>query len=162
MKAPGSSLEQATTKGGQRKEATMPTPNQLKEHDQESSQPKRAVIYLSETSRPGSDHSQSELPISGQRILCRRAATRLGADIVGEFVNEYPSEPSRLGLHRALDLVDERRLDYLIVSSLDRLALDVNEAFDISWRLCLAGGVAVPADWEYEFPWTRAKKSSRN
>jgi Resolvase, N terminal domain len=149
-------------KEAQRKEAAMPTTNQLNEHDQEASQSKRVAIYLSETSRPGSDDSQSELPIKGQRILCRRAATRLEAEIVGEFVDEYLSRPSRPGLHQALDLVEQRQLDYLIVSSLDRLALDVNEAFDISWRLCLAGGVAVPADWEYEFPWTRAKKPSRN
>jgi hypothetical protein len=48
----------------------------------------------------------------------------------------------------------DRRLDYLIVASLDRLMAGLNEAFEIAWRLGFAGTVVVPADAEHAFSWT--------
>jgi hypothetical protein len=54
-----------------------------------------------------------------------------------------------------------QRLDYLIVSSRDRLAGDCDEAFEVAWRLGLAGTVVVPVDAEHEIPWTGATSPSR-
>lgn len=115
----------------------------------------RAAIYLREP-----EHGGTDLPLSGpsvdrQRVLCRCAATVLHAEVVGEFVDFAAFRPARSGLHGMLDLAgQDRRLDYLIVSSLDRLAGDRDEAFEIAWSLGFAGTVVIPADAEHEFPWT--------
>lgn len=115
----------------------------------------RAAIYLrepekSEAVRPGVVSS-----LNAQRLACRSAATVLHAEVIGEFSDPAGMSDARPGLQGVLDLVNrERRLDYLIVPSLDRLAADRDEAFEIAWYLGFAGTVVIPADAEGEFPWT--------
>jgi hypothetical protein len=138
----------------------MPKPNPREERDQDKPR-RRAVIYRCEPGPIDPDKPKNELTTNQQSALCRCIAAAEHFEIVDEFVDVRLSWPSRPGLHQALDLIDQERLDILIVSSLDRLACDVNEAFDISWRLCLAGAVALPADMEYEFPWTSATQFKR-
>jgi hypothetical protein len=160
MKGQAVSLgEQHQRKEARRKEKVMPKPNPREERDQEPLVTQRVIIYLSATGRPGSDGPQNELSIDQQRALCRSAAAELHAEVVGEFVDKRLSLPERPGLRQALAFADEQELDYLIVSSLDRLAWNVNEAFDISWRLVRTGAIAIPADREYKFPWTVASLS---
>jgi hypothetical protein len=115
----------------------------------------RAVIYLREPYPDERDQPRKRPSIDQQRLLCRCAATVLHAEVVGEFVDELVHSPSRPGLRQVLELAgQDRRLDYLIVSSQDRLAGDCDEAFEIAWRLGFAGTVMIPADAEDEFPWT--------
>lgn len=53
--------------------------------------------------------------------------------------------PCGQGCIRHLSFAQKRRLDYLIVSSLDRLASNEDEAFEVAWCLGHAGTVPVPA-----------------
>lgn len=100
--------------------------------------------------------------VNGQGVLCRAAATALRAEVIGEFVDRQQELPWRVGLRQIMELAGhERGLDYLIVSSRDRLSSDYDEAFELAWRLGFARTVVVPADWAYEFPWTWAKEPSR-
>jgi hypothetical protein len=114
----------------------------------------RAAIYLRRTGPYAQDKPHTPPSIDRQRLLCRCAATVLHAEVVGEFVDVQVSTSLRPGLREMLAYVSERQLDYLVVSSLDRLAGDRDEAFEIAWRLGFAGTVVIPADAEDEFPWT--------
>jgi hypothetical protein len=115
----------------------------------------RAAIYLREPNPMDANYPHNVPSIDQQRLLCRCAATVLHAEVIGEFVDERRVAPLRPGLRQVLDLAgQDRRLDYLIVSSQDRLAGDRDEAFEIAWRLGFAGTVVIPADAEDEFPWT--------
>jgi DNA invertase Pin-like site-specific DNA recombinase len=137
----------------------MPTTNQHETYDQEK--PKRAAIYLREH---GTD--EWDIPLSGpsidqQRLLCRCAATVLHAEVIDEHIEEPTSSTLRPGLRLVLKLAGQnQRLDYLIVSSWDRLADDHDEAFEIAWRLSLEGTVVIPVDADDKFPWTGATPPS--
>lgn len=160
MKAPGSAPNQQQRKEAQRKEkVTMPKPNQRKESNQETSRRQRAIIYLSETCRPGSEESQFELPIDYQRARCRNTATALQLEVVGEFVDLW-FDDSRSELHRVLDLAEKERLDYLIVSSHDRLEGTQDQTYEVAWRLGRAGTVAILGDGD-NFPWKSVTTPSR-
>jgi hypothetical protein len=137
----------------------MPKPNQLKEHDQEVPRTRRAIIYLSEVCRPGTDESQFELPIGRQRMLCRHTATALKLEVVAEFVDLWFHTP-RSELHRALELAERERVDYLMVSSRDRLEGIQDQTFEVAWRLGHAGTVTVLADGD-DFPWESVTTPSR-
>jgi hypothetical protein len=117
----------------------------IDERDQEVPRVWRAAIYLCEPGAKNAGGRNSEPPIVRQRMLCRRAAAWLRVEVVGEFVDTQPYVSLRPGLHQALELAQKRRLDYLIVSSLDRLASNEDEAFEVAWCLGHAGTVPVPA-----------------
>jgi hypothetical protein len=114
----------------------------------------RAAIYLREPADEW-DIPLNEPSIDQQRALCRCTASVLNAEIVGEFVDKWRTDPSRPGLRQVLDLtLQEPRLDYLIVSSLDRLVSCIDEAFELAWWLGFASTVVIPANGEKGFPWT--------
>jgi DNA invertase Pin-like site-specific DNA recombinase len=119
--------------------------------DQKEPEQRKAAIYLREPGPDDTDRSANVPPIDVQCALCRRAAAAADAENVGEW-----TVPSRPGLREVLEMADQHRLDLVIVASLDCLAGNVNEAFDIALRLYLTGTIAVPADMGYEFPWTAA------
>lgn len=140
----------------------MLTKRKREEDDGKTPRVWRAAIYLRKPEPGDADRPSRRPTIDKQRLLCRCAATVLHVVVIGEFVDEGPFMSSRPELHRLLELADQgRRLDYLIVSSLDRLAGDRDEAFEVAWRLGFAGTVVIPADAEHEFPWTGATPPSR-
>lgn len=121
-------------------------------HDQVS-RGGRAAIYLCK------DGIEEMQPLDGiptidqQRQHCRRAATVLDANVVGEFTDGQFIGP-RPGLEQVIQLAcGNPGLDYLIIASRNRLMADPDEAFDIAWRLGSTGTVIVPANAESEFPW---------
>lgn len=147
--------EQHQRKEARRKETLMLTRRKREKRDWDMPRIWRAVIYLSEPGTDEWDLPLSEPSIDQQRLLCRCVAAGLHAEVIGEFVDKRLLAPSRPGLRGMLELAgQDRRLDYLIVSSLDRLAGDCEEAFEIAWRLGFEGTVVIPADAEDEFPWT--------
>lgn len=138
-----------------RKENVMLRRRKREENDWELPPVWRAAIYLRVTGIDDIDQLCNVPSIDQQRSHCRCAATALRAEVISEFVDDWLVSPSRLGLRRMLVLAcQDQRLDYLIVSSLDRLTGDGDEAFEIAWRLGFAGTVVIPADAECEFPWT--------
>jgi hypothetical protein len=132
------------------------------EHDWGMPRAWRAAIYLNQPEPEDSDESRDELSIGQQLVLCRCVAPLLHAEIVGEFVDRRLTLPSRPGLRQVLELVGQsQRLDYLIVSSRDRLASDCDEAVEVAWRLGLADTVVISADAEFYYPWTGEPLPSR-
>jgi hypothetical protein len=139
----------------------MLTRRKREERDWEIPRVWRAAIYLCESGMDEMGQPHDVPSMDQQRLLCRCAATVLHAEVIGEFVDKRLLAPSRPGLRGMLELAgQDRRLDYLIVSSLDRLAGDCEEAFEIAWRLGFEGTVVIPADAEEEFPWTGATPPS--
>jgi hypothetical protein len=133
----------------------MLTKRNRKEDDWKLPRIWRAAIYLREPASDSREAAHREPSISEQHLICRCVATVLHAEVVGEFVDERSSWPSRPGLRGVLERAgEEPRLDFLIVSSLERLVCDFDEAFEVAWRLGFAGTVWIPADAEGEFPWT--------
>lgn len=116
------------------------------ERDLERPRVWRAAIYLCEPDAKDASGAGGEPSIAMQRWLCRCAAKWLGAEVVGEFVDTEPHVSFRPGLHQALEFAQKRRLDYLMVSSLDRLASNGENAFEAAWRLGQAGTVPMPAE----------------
>jgi hypothetical protein len=154
--------EQHQPKEVRRKENKMLTRRKREVDDWKMPRIWRAAIYLSELSPGEVDGPRKQLSIDQQRLLCRCAATVLHAEVVREFVDYGPLMRPRPVLAWLLDLAgQDQRLDYLIVSSRDRLVRDCDEAFEIAWRLGFAGTVMIPADVEDEFPWTGAASPSR-
>jgi hypothetical protein len=153
--------EQHQRKEARRKETLMLTRRKREERDSEIPWVWRtAAIYLCESGMDKMGQPRDVPSIDQQRLLCRCAATELHAEVIGEFVDQRLVSPSRPGLRRVLELAgQDRRLDYLIVSSRDRLAVDCDEAFEIAWRLGFEGTVVIPADVEEEFPWTGSAPS---
>ncbi len=124
----------------------MPKTNYQEERDQEEPRVARAIIYMRETSRPGSRESQFELSIDRQYAHCRRKAIVLQADIIGQFVDrEWLDEPG-CRLREMLDLAEKERPDYLIATELARLTYDCDEAFDIMLRLGSTGTAVAITD----------------
>jgi DNA invertase Pin-like site-specific DNA recombinase len=88
--------------------------------------------------------------IDQQREFCRRTATALGAEVVGEFTDWQLTGP-RPGLHQLLQLVcSDPGIDHLIVTSRDRLAVDIDQAFDIAWLIGSTGTVVVTINTDDE------------
>jgi hypothetical protein len=133
----------------------MLTKRKREERDEKIPRIWRAAIYLREPDEGETSDLGNVPSVNKQRVSCRCAATVLHAEVVGEFVDTAGGSHSRPGLRRMLELAGrDQRLDYLIVSSLDRLADDRDEAFEIAWRLGFEGTVVIPVDAEGEFPWT--------
>lgn len=155
MTDPAATSNQQQRKEVRRKEHKMLTKRKREESDWKIPRIWRAAIYLREPDE-GETNDPGNVPsINKQRVSCRCAVTVLHAEVVGEFVDTVDRSRSRPGLRRMLELAgQDRRLDYLIVSSLDRLADDRDEAFEIAWRLGFEGTAVIPVDAEGEFPWT--------
>jgi Resolvase, N terminal domain len=140
MKAPGSPPNQQQRKEANGKEVTMMflKRRNIDRRDQESPRIWRAAIYMCE---PNAKHGVTEPSVLRQRDLCRREATRLGAEVLGEFLDSqaFGLAVTRPGLYQALELAWKERLDYLIVSSLDRLADFDADLFEVAWHLGQAG-----------------------
>ncbi len=102
----------------------------------------RAVIYMCE---PNPKHGVAEPSVARQADLCRREAARLEAEVVGEFVDIREFRFVRPGLYQALQLAREQELDYLIVSSLDRLADFDDDRFEVAWHLGQANTIPMEA-----------------
>lgn len=110
--------------------------------DQDEPRIWRAVIYMCE---PNPKRDVTEPSVARQRDLCRREATRLKAEVVGEFVDIREFRFVRPGLYQALQLAREQELDYLIVSSLDRLADFDEDRFEVAWHLGQANTIPMEA-----------------
>ena len=118
----------------------------IDERDQETPRVWRAAIYLSEPVPNYLDEPRCELSVDQQRVLCRFAARAHRVEVLGEFVDTQPHLALRPGLHQALELAHKRRIDYLIISSLDRLADSYADALEVGWRLGHAGTIPMPAE----------------
>jgi hypothetical protein len=156
------SKAQHQRKEARRKENEMPTkPN--REGDWQTPRRWRAAIYL-RAPRLGETNRVGDVPsIDYQRWRCRYAATVLGVDVIGEFVDPPGASASRPALWRILEPAYQvQRLDYLVVSSLDRLASDRDEAFEIAWRLGFAGTIVIYTDTEDDLPWAGTTPASRD
>jgi DNA invertase Pin-like site-specific DNA recombinase len=79
---------------------------------------KRAVIYIRKRGRSPT----TGIPL--QRRQCLDLARRLGAEVVGEFVDPSASanQVDRPGLKRMLRRLTGRDIAYVVVQSFDRLA----------------------------------------
>jgi len=110
------------------------------EHGQEEPRIRRAAIYMCE---PNTKDGVSEPSVPRQLALCRREAKRLGAEVLGEFLDTraFGLAVTRPGLYQALQLALEKRLDYLIVTSLDVLADFDDDRFEAAWHLGQAGTI---------------------
>jgi hypothetical protein len=137
-----------------RRRYTMLTKRRREDQDQQMPRVWRAAIYLRGLGEEVSPICNVP-SIWSQRMTCRCAATVIHAEVVGEFLDIAGTPLPHPGLGKVFELADER-LDYLIVSSLDRLAVDRDEAFEVAWRLGFAGTVVIAADAVDEFPWTKA------
>jgi hypothetical protein len=120
------------------------------ERDQEKPRIWRAAIYMCE---PNSKHGITEPSVPEQLAFCRREAKRLGAEVLGEFldIQAFGLAVTRPGLHQALQLAWEKRLDYLIVASLDVLADFDDDRFEAAWNLGQAGTVPMEAMTEDDY-----------
>jgi hypothetical protein len=120
----------------------------IDKRDQEKPRVWRAAIYMCE---PNAKRGVSEPSVLQQRDLCRREATRLGAKMLGEFLDcqAFGLAVTRPGLYQALELAWRERLDYLIVASMDQLASNCHDLFEVAWHLGHAGTVPMPVedDW---------------
>jgi hypothetical protein len=110
--------------------------------DQEKPKVWRAVIY---TCEPDPKRNVAEPSIARQLYFCRQEATRLEAEVVGEFVDIREFRFVRPGLYQALQLAREQEVDYLIVSSLDRLADFDDDRFEVAWHLGQANTIPMEA-----------------
>lgn len=152
MKAPAVLTNQQQRKEAKGKEIAPMHLRRINKDERDQEKPRiwRAAIYLSEPVPNGPDEPRSELSIDQQQVLCHLVARVQRIEVLGEFVDAYPHLPLRPGLHRALEFAQEQRLDYLIVSSLDRLADDPDAAFEAAWRLGHAGTAPLQAEQQSE------------
>jgi hypothetical protein len=144
MKAPAVTRTQQQRKEALRKEITEMNFERHNSDKRDREKPRiwRAVIYMCE---PNSKHGVTEPSIAQQWDLCRREATRLKAEVVGEFVDIHEFRFVRPGLYQALQLAREQQLDYLIVTSLDVLADFDDDRFEVAWHLGQAGAIPMEA-----------------
>lgn len=135
----------------------MPTANHDEMEDQKK--PRRAAIYLSQPARGGRDKPRDELSVDEQAALCRYAATALGCEVVGEFTDIGADLTSRSGLHQALVTAEKERLDFLIISSPDRLADSCYDIVRVAWQLGRLGAIPLPAEVGFTPSRTEARSS---
>jgi hypothetical protein len=104
----------------------------------------RAAIYMCE---PNTKDGVSEPSVPRQLAFCRREAKGLGAEVLGEFLDtrSFRLALTRPGLYQALQLAWEKRLDYLIVTSLDVLGDFDDDRFEAAWHLGQAGTIPMLA-----------------
>jgi DNA invertase Pin-like site-specific DNA recombinase len=126
----------------------MPTAHQHKTKDQK--EPQRAAIYLSDSVPNGEGEPRDETSIEEQLVLCRCAAMALELEIVDVFIDRGDLA-SRSGLHQAMKAVRTQRLDFLIVSSLERLADSYYDTVRVAWHLGKAGTIPLPAEVGVQF-----------
>jgi hypothetical protein len=148
MKVSATTPEPTTRKEAYGKEVTAMhlRRNSKDEHDQGRPRRWRAVIYIYEPDAVGRMARNGEVSVARQRDLCRSKAVSLKAKVVGEFADVGFQAHLRDGLRMALETAQTRRVNYLIVVSLDHL-LDGTEgdAFEIGWRIGNAGIYPIPA-----------------
>jgi hypothetical protein len=146
MKAPAVTRKQQQRKEALRKETTQMNfiRRTIDKRDQEKPRIWRAAIYMCE---PNTKHGVTEPSVPRQLALCRREAKRLGAKVLGEFLDTraFGLAVTRPGLYQALELTWEQRLDYLIVTSLDVLADFDADRFEVAWHLGQAGTIPMEA-----------------
>jgi site-specific DNA recombinase len=111
----------------------------------EPDRPLRAVLYLrvSTAEQAATDYDEDGYSLHAQRDACRRAAERLNAEVVEEYVDRGKSARSadRPELQAMLRRIrDQRDVDYVIVHKVDRLAR--SRADDIQIVLALRKGGA--------------------
>jgi DNA invertase Pin-like site-specific DNA recombinase len=139
----------------------MPNTNQREKRDREWLLVRRALIYLREPVEGEVNRSGIVPSIDQQRELCRQMAPELLAKITGEMTDLRRYVPYRPGLKKVLATARrEERMDYLIVSSWDRLAETVDGALEIAWHLAFVGTVVVSCDVKHDFPWPGETPSS--
>jgi len=153
MKAPGSPLERTTTKGGQRKENVMLNIRKHGENGWWQPRKPRAAIYLCEPETHGPDQSPDGPSIEYQRARCRCTAAAAHAEIVEEFIERRQSESWRPELNQLLrSAAGGKRFNHLIVFSLDLVAGDIDEAFEMAWFISSAGVGVIAVNWGDNFP----------
>lgn len=112
--------------------------------------PLRAVLYLrvSTAEQAATDYDEDGYSLHAQRDACRRAADRLNAEVVDEYVDRGKSARSadrpqlQLMLRR---LRDQRDVDYVIVHKVDRLARSRADDVQIVLAMRQAGATLVSA-----------------
>lgn len=93
---------------------------------------KMAVIYVREPF-PGEENYYGPVPTADeQRVLCRLEARDVGAEVIGEFTDEWFFAPEWSGLTDVVRLVKHERPLFVIVSSWDRLAGDYRGFFTLA------------------------------
>ncbi len=119
----------------------MNTVNHTKDKDSD----RTAVMYLRVAS---SDRADQEHALAVQREACERAAERLGAVIIEEFIDLGASgnNKSRGGLHRLLVAVRQRSVKYVIVRDHTRLTRNAADHQAIQQQLQRAGATLVTVD----------------
>jgi hypothetical protein len=144
MKAPAVTRTQHQRKEALRKETTEMQFERRNSDKSDQEEPRfwQAVIYMCE---PNPKHGVTEPSVAQQLDLCRREATRLKVEVVGEFVDIREFRFVRPGLYHALQLAREQQLDYLIVTSLDVLADSDDDRFEVAWHLGQAGTIPTEA-----------------
>jgi DNA invertase Pin-like site-specific DNA recombinase len=125
----------------------MPTTNQHETEGQGMPRTWRAAIYLREPGQGEMNRTGHVPSIHYQGVLCRFKAAELHAEVIGEFVDRRQPSRSRPELRRLLDMagIQAPLVNYLIVSSLDRLAGNLDEAFEVAWLLGQAGTIPILA-----------------
>jgi hypothetical protein len=126
----------------------MPKTNQHETDDQEKPCIIGAVIYLlkPEPAATKRGHDNGVPPLAAQRKLCRYEAKRLGARVIGEFVDVVgPDLSARPGFRRALDAA-RQRLELLIVITMDGVRIGTVDSFEVTVRSSHAGKEATPQD----------------
>ena len=154
--------EQQQRKEARRKEAVMPKTNHQEEIDEEDPRIVQAIIYLSEP-RPTEGGEPSDEPsLDTQREICRLKAAKIGAEIGVEFVDKVADLRLRPMLFRATVLCEYERIDYLIISSLDRLPDNRNQALVTGLKLGRNGVTLVTPNTEVDPPLMGATLLSRD
>ncbi len=125
------------------------------ECDEETQEAVQAAIYLCGPEPGDADQMRGVPSIDQQRLHCRLAAKLMRAEVVGEYVDESSSVPTRPGLREVMMLKTRGQpVTYLIVYSKERLAGDRDAMFEIAWRLGRDGIAVIATDEHYEAPWT--------
>jgi Resolvase, N terminal domain len=155
MTDPAVLANQQQRKEVRRKEKSAMSKDTAKEHDEETQEAVHAAIYLCGP-KPGDMDQIRDVPsIDQQRLHCRLAATLMRAEVVGEFVDESPSTPTRPGLQDVMTLKTRGQpVTYLIVYSKKCLTRDCDQMFEVAWRLGTDGIAVIATDEHYEAPWT--------
>ena len=108
------------------------------------------MLYLrvSTAEQAATDYDDDGYSLHAQRDACRRAAERLNADVVDEYVDRGKSARSadRPQLQLMLRRIrDQRDVDYVIVHKVDRLARSRADDVQIVLSLRQAGATFVSA-----------------